>query len=96
MSTNGRVAILGRSGEPILLDAVDHMITNAVSIMGSRGHLGGAFAKILALCRNGRISLEDAVTLILKGPDELCKFLASPEKLVENNCKVLVNFDDNK
>jgi (R,R)-butanediol dehydrogenase / meso-butanediol dehydrogenase / diacetyl reductase len=96
LNANGRVAILGRSGEPILLDAVDHMITNAVSIMGSRGHLGGAFAKILALCRNGRISLEDAVTLILKGPDELCKFLASPEKLLEDNCKVLVNFDDNK
>ena len=96
LNANGRVAVLGRSGEPISLDAVDHMITNAVSIKGSRGHLGGAFAKILTLCRNGRISLEDAVTCVINGPEEICDFLDSPEKLLEENCKVLVNFGSNK
>ena len=96
LKSNGRVAILGRSGEPLSLDAVDHMITNAVSIIGSRGHLGGAFAKILTLCRNGRISLDDAVTGIINGPEKICDLLISPEKLLEENCKVLVNFDCNK
>ena len=93
LNANGRVAILGRSGEPLLLDAVDHMITNAVSLIGSRGHLGGAFAKILSLCRNGRISIDDAVTVIINGPEEICNLLKSPGKLFEENCKVLVNFD---
>jgi len=93
LNANGRVAILGRSGEPLLLDAVDHMITNAVSLIGSRGHLGGAFAKILSLCRNGRLSLDDAVTDIIKGPEEICNLLKSPGKVLEENCKVLVNFD---
>lgn len=93
LNANGRVAILGRSGEPLLLDAVDHMITNAVSLIGSRGHLGGAFAKILSLCRNGRLSIDDAVTDIINGPEEICNLLKSPGKLFEENCKVLVNFD---
>ncbi|PKN37713.1 MAG: alcohol dehydrogenase [Deltaproteobacteria bacterium HGW-Deltaproteobacteria-2] len=96
LNANGRVAILGRSGEPLSLDAVDHMITNAVSIIGSRGHLGGAFAKILTLCRNGRISLDDAVTCIINGPDEISDLLNLPEKILEENCKVLVNFNCDK
>jgi threonine dehydrogenase-like Zn-dependent dehydrogenase len=96
LNANGRVAVLGRSGEPLSLDAVDHMITNAVSIIGSRGHLGGAFAKILTLCRNGRISLDDVVTSIINGPEGIRDLLNSPKKIFEENCKVLVNFDDNK
>jgi threonine dehydrogenase-like Zn-dependent dehydrogenase len=95
LKANGRVAVLGRSGEPLSLDAVDHMITNAINIIGSRGHLGGAFAKILTLCRNGRISLEDAVTSIINDPEEICNLLNSPEKILEENCKVIVNFDSN-
>ena len=94
LNANGRVALLGRSGEPLSLDAIDHMITNEIYIIGSRGHLGGAFANILTLCRNKRISLDKAVTGIVNGPEELCNLLMSPEKLIEENCKVLVNFDD--
>ena len=96
LKANGRIAVLGRSGQSLSLDAVDHMITNAVSIIGSRGHLGGAFARILTLCRHGRISLGDAVTAIVNGPQEVCDFLSSPEKLLEENCKVLVNFDSSR
>jgi threonine dehydrogenase-like Zn-dependent dehydrogenase len=93
LNANGRVAILGRSGEPLLLDAVDHMITNAVSLVGSRGHLGGAFANILSLCRTGRLSLDYAVTDIINGPEEICNLLKSPGKVFEENCKVLVKFN---
>lgn len=94
LNSNARVALLGRSGEPLVLDAVDHMITNAVSIVGSRGHLGGAFANILSLCRNGRIQLDDIVTQVLRGPEQLSALLQSPERILRENCKVLVSLDD--
>lgn len=93
LKANGRVAVLGRSGEPLHLNAVDHMITNAISVIGSRGHLGGAFANILTLCRNGQIGLDEAITGMINGPERLCDLLKnSPEWLLEENCKVLVNF----
>jgi len=55
----GRIVLLARSREPLVLDTVDHMITNAISMIGSRGHLCGAFDKILMLYRQGRIPLGD-------------------------------------
>ena len=96
LNANGRVALLGRSGEPLVLDAVDHMITNAVSLIGSRGHLGGAFSNILSLCQNGRISLDEIVTQVVHGPEGLCGLLQSPGKLLEENCKVLASFDGSR
>ncbi|MDY7032818.1 MAG: alcohol dehydrogenase catalytic domain-containing protein [Thermodesulfobacteriota bacterium] len=93
LNANGRIAILGRSGVPLVLDAVDHMITNAVSLVGSRGHLGGAFAKILSLCENGRIHLDEIVTDVIYGPKGLCDVLKFQGKIVDNNCKVLVRLD---
>jgi threonine dehydrogenase-like Zn-dependent dehydrogenase len=96
LNANGRVALLGRSGEPLVLDAIDHMITNAVSLVGSRGHLGGAFASILNLYRNVHIPLDDIVTQIVSGPEMLCELLRSPKKILEENCKVLVNFDEGR
>ncbi|MCP4712394.1 MAG: alcohol dehydrogenase catalytic domain-containing protein, partial [Planctomycetes bacterium] len=53
LNANGRIALLARSGVPLVLDAVDHMITNAVSIIGSRGHLCGAFSDIINLYKKG-------------------------------------------
>ena len=93
VNANGRIALLGRSGTPLVLDAVDHMITNAVSLVGSRGHLGGAFAKILSLCESGRISLDEIVTDVVEGPEDLCRLLRSPKRILEENCKVLVRLD---
>jgi threonine dehydrogenase-like Zn-dependent dehydrogenase len=96
LNANGRVALLGRSGEPLVLDAIDHMITNEVSMVGSRGHLCGAFAKILSLYRNTRIPLDDVVTQVVCGPEALSELLLSPKKIIEENCKVLVSFDNNR
>lgn len=96
LNANGRVALLGRSGEPLVLDAIDHMITNEVSLVGSRGHLCGAFAKILSLYRNERIPLDDVVTQVVRGPEALCELLRSPKKILEENCKVLVSFDKSR
>ncbi len=93
LNPNGRVALLGRSGLPLVLDAVDHMITNAVSLIGSRGHLCGAFAKILSLYASGRIQPDKIVTEVVNGPEAIYDLLQRPERIIEENCKVLARLD---
>lgn len=93
LAPNGRVALLARSGAPLVLDAVDHMITNAISLVGSRGHLCGAFAKILSLFESGRLPLQAIVTRVLDGPEALKSALAAPGHLLTDNCKVLARLD---
>jgi len=92
INANGRVALLARSGVPLVIDALDHMITNAISLVGSRGHLCGAFSDILSLYKKGRIPLGKIVTTVVKDPEGMCELLGSTEKILENNCKVLVRF----
>lgn len=92
LNPNGRVALLGRSGAPLMLDAVDHMITNAISIVGSRGHLCGAFSKIIKLAISKRIDLDQIVTEVVDGPEGVCSILAEPERIADN-CKVLARFN---
>jgi (R,R)-butanediol dehydrogenase/meso-butanediol dehydrogenase/diacetyl reductase len=94
MNANGRIVLLARSGGALEIRDVDHMITNAVTLTGSRGHLGGAFETILSLRRNGRLSLHELVTEVVRGPEGLADILASPEKLLQENCKVLIGFQD--
>jgi len=93
VNVDGRVVLLARSGSPLMLDAVDHMITNAVSVIGSRGHLGGAFTDILNLYKQGRIPLDDIVTSVVRGPEALCGLLQSTDSVLHENCKVLVSFN---
>jgi threonine dehydrogenase-like Zn-dependent dehydrogenase len=90
LNANARIALLARSGAPLSIDAVDHMISNAVSICGSRGHLCGAFATILSLYRNGRVPMKDIVTKVVDGLEDLSFLLESPQKVLDENCKVLV------
>jgi len=92
VNANGRVALLARSGHPLSLAAVDHMITNEISIVGSRGHLCGAFSKIINLYERGRIPLDKIVTRVLEGPGELCQLLKTPDRILSENCKVLTRF----
>jgi threonine dehydrogenase-like Zn-dependent dehydrogenase len=81
LNANGRVALLARSGQPLSLDAIDYMITNAISLIGSRGHLCGAFSKVINLYQNGRLPLEEIVTNVVAGPEALCGLLEAPEDL---------------
>jgi threonine dehydrogenase-like Zn-dependent dehydrogenase len=89
LGPNGRVALLARSGRPLSLGGVDHMITNNISILGSRGHLCGAFSDVLSLFRAGRIPLHDAVTEVVDGLHGLRESLADPAAVIGRNCKVL-------
>ena len=92
VNAGGRIALLARSGEPLTLDAVDHMITNAITLVGSRGHLGGAIDKIIGLYNSGRIPIHEIVTDIVDGPQGLRSALKSPEIIIRQNCKVLGRF----
>lgn len=90
INPNGRVALLARSGAPLEVYAVDHMITNAISIIGSRGHLCGAFSDIITLYRQKRIPLGSIVTHVVDDIPTLCSLLENQDALIEENCKVLV------
>lgn len=94
IAANGRIVLLGRSGRPLEIEQVDHMITNQIMVVGSRGHLCGAFARVLALCASGRIPLHEIVTGTIKGHDELCHILTTPAEVYQHNCKVLVCFSE--
>jgi threonine dehydrogenase-like Zn-dependent dehydrogenase len=82
--------LLGRRGAPLLVDSVDHMITNAVTISGSRGHLGGAFPRVIALYQAGLLPLTAVITGELESLCELPAALRSHDDLLERHCKVLV------
>jgi threonine dehydrogenase-like Zn-dependent dehydrogenase len=89
LSPNGRVALLARSGVALHLDAVDHMITNQISLVGSRGHLGGSFAKILSLYGTGRFPLDEIVTGVAEGIEQLVATLRTPNQIFHDHCKIL-------
>ncbi len=88
LEPNGRVVILGRSGRELNLSNVDHMITNNIKIIGSRGHLGGAFFKIFKLYSKGIIDLNHVITTELVGLNSLKDFLTSD--FIYRNCKAIV------
>ena len=85
----GRVCLLARTGGALTIDAVDHMLTNNISIVGSRGHLGGHFETLLELATARKLPLEDVVTSVVVGIEELLKTLNNPRIITDENCKVL-------
>jgi threonine dehydrogenase-like Zn-dependent dehydrogenase len=87
---NGRIVILGRSGQPLNLDAADHIITNGITLTGVRGHLGGAFGRMITLYQAGRLPLSDSVTTVIESLAQLKEHLTHQEHLINQNCKVLV------
>lgn len=90
INANGRVVLLGRKGIPLHIEHVDHMITNEISIVGSRGHLGGAFHRVMKLHQTGIIRLDDAMTRIVHGIDDMAELLRKPTVIERENCKVMV------
>jgi len=94
INPNGRVALLARSGAPLKIDAMDHMITNAISIIGSRGHLCGAFSDIITLYRQGRIPLGSIVTHVADGISALYELLRDPDEIIQENCKILARLNN--
>jgi len=96
INPNGHVVLLARSGEALLLEAIDHMITNQISIIGSRGHLGGIFHNLFELYKSGKLPLHRLVTHIVPSLEELSILLQENRaKIIEENCKVLVQVCQN-
>ncbi|URZ07886.1 zinc-dependent alcohol dehydrogenase [Clostridium felsineum] len=89
IDANGHVVLIARSGASLSITNVDHMITNSIDIKGSRGHLCGAFNKIINLYRSGKIDLSSVVTSVIYGLDNLKEVLEDTKNLTENNCKVI-------
>ncbi len=85
----GRVCLLARTGGALTIDAVDHLLTNNISIVGSRGHLGGHFETLLNLAMTRHLPLEDVVTSVVVGIDQLYETLRNPRIITDQNCKVL-------
>ncbi len=91
LAPHASVVLLGRSGRPLEIARVDRLITNGISIVGSRGHLGGACADVLRLQRAGRIALQDAVTGVAEGLEALRRELESEPILEHRHVKLLAN-----
>jgi threonine dehydrogenase-like Zn-dependent dehydrogenase len=90
VKANGRIVLLARSGQPFKLDAIDHIITNNINIIGVRGHLGGAFGRVISLYQAGKLPLSQATTSVIESLETLEKHLSHPDHLINHNCKVLV------
>jgi threonine dehydrogenase-like Zn-dependent dehydrogenase len=90
----GRVVLLARSGQSLQLDAIDHMITNAITVTGARGHLGGAFEKILKIYATKKFPLGEVITGQIDSIAALENLLATPDKIVDEHCKVLVKLNE--
>jgi (R,R)-butanediol dehydrogenase/meso-butanediol dehydrogenase/diacetyl reductase len=94
MRPNGRVVLLARTGTPLEITRVDAMITRSLSIMGSRGHLGGAFDAILGLLRSGRLELRQVVTQVVPGLSGLKVALENPGSIAARECKVIADLEE--
>ena len=85
----GRVVLLARSGENLRIDNVDHIITNAISISGVRGHLGGVFSRLIELCLTRNLPLHEVVTGTIDSFEQLADHLSDGDELIKQHCKVL-------
>lgn len=89
LGSNARIVLLARSGTTLTLRQVDRLITNNLSIIGSRGHLGGAVGDLLRLYRHAHLPLHGAVTGVVHGLGGVKEALEEPPVLIEKHCKVL-------
>ena len=86
---NGRVCMLARSGQDLFLESMDHIITNNITLVGSRGHLGGVYERLLPAIKSGRFPILDVVTKELDGLDALLDHLKEPQQIALEHCKIL-------
>ena len=86
--------LLARSGEALCIDTVDYMITNNIKIIGSRGHLCGAFDKILKIYAFNDIPLKKSVTSVVVGLEKLKKMLER-QNIEQKDCKIVVKILNN-
>jgi (R,R)-butanediol dehydrogenase / meso-butanediol dehydrogenase / diacetyl reductase len=91
---NGRIVLLARTAANLAITGVHYLISKSLHVIGSRGHLGGAFDAILSLTREGRLDLRQVVTRVISGLDEMSDVLRDPEGLVASECKVIAELSE--
>lgn len=94
LKPNSRIVLLARTGTPLEIHQVDELITKGVTISGSRGHLGGAFAAVIELIRCGKLDLRQVVTRVVPGWNGLVRALEDPARLVREECKVIADLEE--
>lgn len=92
MNPHGRVILLARNGQSMIIDAIDLMITNNISITGVRGHLGGVYERIAKLYLANHLPIHQIITKTIIGLEELLAFIQNPQLVTEENCKVMCKF----
>lgn len=92
IEARGRVVLLARAGRPLVLDEVDHIISQAITVAGCRGQLGGYMERMLEAFLSGAFPLGGLVTRVHEGIAELAERLREPAQLVTEDCKVLTRF----
>lgn len=91
MRPNGRIVLLARTGGCLSIDRIDDVITKSLTLVGSRGHLGGAFVALIELLRGGRLDLSQCVTRVVTGLNELLGLLQNSYEVTQQDCKVTVD-----
>lgn len=89
IGASGRICLLARSGMPLQIRDVDHLITNNIRVVGTRGHLGGLFERLWRAQRAGLVDLGAVVTRRVHGLAELLRVLQTPQDVVRGDCKVV-------
>ncbi len=88
IDANGRIALVARREGKLSISQIDHLITNEISIKGSRGHLCGAFDILLRLYESGSLPLKEVITLTIDTFEKLEECLKDHE-IVNSNCKIM-------
>lgn len=91
LAPRARVVLLARAGRPLVLDHVDHMISEGIVLTGCRGHLGGYLDRIREAYRARDFPLGAPITSVHHGIQELHQLLQEPD-LIPTECKALVRF----
>jgi threonine dehydrogenase-like Zn-dependent dehydrogenase len=87
---NGRVVLLARSGKSMVLNNIDHMITQAITVSACRGHLGGYLQQVLKLYKSNTLPLQAIVTEVVESLENLQRVLSDTDAISRQHCKILV------
>lgn len=90
LAPQAKVLLLSRGSAPLHLASVATIVTNGISLIGSRGHLGGVMEQVLSLARTGQLPLHEAVTGVEQELDRLLALLESPDRVIGEHCKLQV------
>lgn len=90
MNPRGRVVLLARSGEALNFNFVDALITNAISITGCRGQLGGYMSRMSDYHACGKFPMDALLRRVGSGLNDLNKFLMEDGEQQRLYCKNII------